>query len=73
MIHKQYASFEEINQDLRILKLQREVDKEYLKLNIQHVKNCLYPTNLLGGVGGITKKLLLTLMVKKIVEKFSER
>jgi hypothetical protein len=73
MIHKQYASFEEINQDLRILKLQREVDKEYLKLNIQHVKNSLYPTNLLGGVGGITKKLLLTLMVKKIVEKFSER
>jgi hypothetical protein len=71
MINKQYTSFEEINQDLRILKLQREVDKEHLKLNMQQVKNSLYPTNLLGGVGGITKKLLLTLAVNKIVKKFS--
>jgi hypothetical protein len=71
MINKQYTSFEEINQDLRILKLQREVDREYLKLNMEQIKNGLYPTNLLGGIGGITKKLLLTLAVNKIVKKFS--
>jgi len=71
MINKQYTSFEEINQDLRILKLQREVDKEYLRLNMEQIKNSFYPTNLLGGIGGITKKLLLTLAVNKIIKKFS--
>lgn len=69
MSEKEYTSFEQINKDLRILKLQREVDKEQLKLNIEQLKTSMYPTSLLGGVGGITKKFLLTLFIKKIVKK----
>ncbi len=71
MMDKKYSSFEQINKDLKILRLQREVDKEQLKLNIEQLKRSLYPTSLLGGVGGITKKFLLTLIIKKVVKKLS--
>ena len=35
---KQYNSFEEIDNQLKILKLQREINKESLKLNLKHSK-----------------------------------
>lgn len=68
---KIYTSFEEIDRDLKILKLQRQIDKEQLKLSVQETKNSLYPTHLLGGFKGIVQKLLLTLFVKKVAQKFS--
>jgi hypothetical protein len=69
-MNRPYTSFEEINHDLRILKLQREIDKEELKLNLQQTKNSLYPTNLLGGFGGVAQKILLTLLAKKLAKRF---
>lgn len=71
MMDKKYSSFEQINKDLKILRLEREVDKEQLKLNIEQLKNSFYPTSLLGGLGGITKKFLLTMVIKKFVKKLS--
>ncbi len=71
MDKKQYTSFAEINQDLRILRLQREIDKEQLKLMVKETKSQLYPTNLLGGMGGIVQKLLISLLAKKLADRFS--
>lgn len=69
MHRKRYSSFEEIDRDLKVLSLQQQVDKESLKLNFQNTKNSLYPTNLLGGIGGIVQKLLLSLVAKKVLKK----
>ncbi len=70
MIPKRYTSFKEIDQDLKILKLQQEIDKENLKLNFQMAKNSIYPTNLMGGLGGIVKNLVISLVAKKLLKKF---
>lgn len=66
---KQYASFSEIDKQLKILSLQREIDLERFKLNIKHFKSELYPTQLMGGFKGVLQKTLLTLVVKKLLKK----
>lgn len=70
MIPKRYTSFKEIDQDLKILKLQQEIDRENLKLTFKSTKNNLYPTHLLGGVGGILQKLIISVVAKKLLNKF---
>jgi len=70
MIPKRYTSFKEIDQDLKILKLQQEIDKENLKLTFQTAKNRIYPTSLLGGFSGIFKKFVISLVAKKLLKKF---
>ncbi|MCM4150266.1 hypothetical protein DHD05_01570 [Arenibacter sp. N53] len=64
-----FNSFEEIDQKLRILKLQRAIDKEQLKGHLNNAKSSLYPTRLLGGFAGITKKLLISFVANKILKK----
>jgi hypothetical protein len=63
---KQYNSFSEIDQRLQILKLQRQIDTESVKLHLNRTKANLYPTVLLGGTKGILQKLLLTFAIKKL-------
>ncbi len=70
MKERKYSSFKEIDQDIRILELQREVDKERLKLAFQNTKEELYPVNILGGIGGVAKKLTISLLLSKILKKF---
>jgi len=65
-----YSSFEQINHDLQVLRLQREIDKESINMNLQQAKNYFNPTHLLGGMKGFLQNLLLTFAVKKIAEKF---
>lgn len=72
MIPKKYTSFKEIDQDLKVLKLQREIDLENMKLNFRQAKSNLYPTSLLGGVGGIIKKFLISIFAKKVLNKFNK-
>lgn len=64
-----YSSFEEIDHDLNILRLQREIDKENLKLNLHRAKTYFHPIHLVGGVKGLLQKLLITLIAKKIANK----
>lgn len=71
MAKPSFNSFDEIDQKLKILKLQREIDKEQLKLHINNVKTTFYPTNLLGGASGIAQKLIISFVVKKLLRKFS--
>ena len=72
MIPKRYSSFEEIDQDLKILKLQQQIDRENLKLKFRETKTSLYPTNLLGGLGGLVQKFFISLFAKKVLNKFSK-
>ena len=67
---KRYNTFNEIDNDLKILSLQREIDKENLKLTFQNTKNNFYPTNILGGFSGIVKKIALSLVAKKLLKRF---
>jgi hypothetical protein len=71
MIHKQYNSFEDIEQDLRILKLQRQIDEEKLKLSFENTKKELYPVNILGGMAPILQKIAISLVAKKVLQKIS--
>jgi len=66
---KRYSTFEEIDTDLKILRLQRDIDKENLKLTYQSTKNNLYPTNLLGGFSGIIQKIVISMVAKKLLKK----
>lgn len=71
MIHKQYNSFEDIEQDLRILKLQRQIDEEKLKLSFENTKKELYPVNILGGMAPLFQKIAISLVAKKVLQKIS--
>ena len=66
-----YTNFEEIDRDLKILRLKREIAAETLQLQASETKKSLYPTQLLGGFSGVIQKLLLSLAVKKLMERFS--
>lgn len=71
MIKAQYTSFEDIDWDLKILKLQRQIDEEQVKLAVQKTKEELYPTNILTGMAPLLQKLALTIVAKKLMNKFS--
>ena len=69
MIQGTYTSFEEIDRDLKILKLQRQIEEEKVKLAVQNTKNELYPTNILGGLAPLLQKVAISLVAKKILKK----
>ncbi|SFU27188.1 hypothetical protein SAMN05216480_10197 [Pustulibacterium marinum] len=63
-----YKSFEEIDNDLAIRKLERDIAAEKVKLNLSKTKEQLMPTNLLGGFTGIARKFIITYIVRKILK-----
>ncbi|MDX1769627.1 MAG: DUF6327 family protein [Arenibacter troitsensis] len=69
MKKSEFSSFNEIDQELKILRLQRQVDREQLKFHLNGLKSNFYPTNILGGFKGVAKKLLLSFVAKKILKK----
>lgn len=48
---RQYSSFDEVDRDLVLLKLQKEVDKERIILSYNNTKESLKPLSLLKGAG----------------------
>ncbi len=66
---KGYSSFNEIDKDLKILRLEREIEVEHIKLGYTRARESLYPTQLLGGVPGILKKLFISIAAKKILNR----
>lgn len=70
---KEYKSFKEIDRHLKVLKLQREIDQESLKLHFHRAKVDLVPGKLLHGIGktfsqkGILKNMLVTLVIEKVL------
>ncbi|MBO0330896.1 DUF6327 family protein [[Muricauda] lutisoli] len=69
MIQTQYTSFNEIDRDLKVLKLQRQIEEEKVKLAIHNTKEELYPTNILNGLAPLIQKVAITLIAKKILKK----
>lgn len=71
MIHTEYKSFEEIDRDLKILKLQQQIQEEKVKLAVQNTKQELYPVNILGGLAPLIQKVTISLVAKKLLNKFN--
>ena len=76
---KEYNSFEEIDARLKVLKLQREIDKESLKLHFYRAKVDLVPSKLLQNLGstftqnGTWKNVLVAFITKKILGMLRKR
>ncbi|MBT8312937.1 MAG: hypothetical protein KJP26_00625 [Maribacter sp.] len=66
---KQYSSFTEIDYRLKILSLQREIDKESLKLNLKRLKFDLYPSNFMVGFKEIVQRSLISLIATKLLKR----
>jgi len=69
---RRYTSFEQIDQDLKYLKLKSQIDKEELKLHFNlskdKLKDTLSPINIIANtVGAIIKKTLILKIVDKIL------
>lgn len=71
MIAKKYSSFEEIDDRLKILRLQKDISRESLKFNLKKSRETFYPTHVLGEFSGVIQKVLLGFILKKILKKFT--
>lgn len=69
---KIYSSFEEIELDLQILKVQREIHVQKIELNLEKTGENLRPINLLEGYIGETNRTTFSLIeqVIKIILQF---
>jgi len=65
MIPKTYNSFEEIDIQLKILKLKRTIDIEHLSYNYNSVKYYLYPKNILMEISNHLKERLIALFFER--------
>ncbi|SHF71882.1 hypothetical protein SAMN05444483_102157 [Salegentibacter echinorum] len=64
---KQYSSYEEIDRDLEILKLQTDIDKEEMKLSLAKTKSAVSPVTIAGNmVGSVLQKALIFKAVAKL-------
>lgn len=68
-IHR-YNSFDEIDERLRILKLETEIDKESFKHDILKFKKNITPAILSGGIGGMVQIVILSFITKKLAKIF---
>ncbi|EAP87768.1 MULTISPECIES: DUF6327 family protein [Croceibacter] len=65
---KIYSSFDEIDKDLKILKLQKDIDLEEVKISYHEVKNSLSPIGLISNVAGaIAQKAFVLKAVNKLL------
>ncbi len=69
---KIYSSFEEIELDLKILKVQREIHAQKIKLNLEKTGENLKPVNLLQDYIGESNRTTFSLIeqIIKIILQF---
>jgi hypothetical protein len=75
---KVYSSYEEIDRDLEILKLQKEIDTRKLSLTVDKTLDNLTPSgmfqNILGNAGtlitksGLLKNVVLPFLINKFIK-----
>jgi hypothetical protein len=70
MIPDSYNSFDEIDNNLKILKLKREIYKEHLKLNLNATKMSLYPVNIMSELRESIQKKALLFIAEYLLKKF---
>jgi hypothetical protein len=65
---KIYETYEEVNHDLKILKLQTQINKEKIRLTTNSIKEDFSPVSVATGIiGKIVKRALILKGVAKIV------
>lgn len=65
---RQYSNFDEIERDLKLLKLQNEIDKERIFLAYNHTKESLSPLSILKRTAGkIFKSALIYKGASKVM------
>lgn len=70
-MRKTYASFEEVNKDLQILDLRRQIAREQVKGNISSIKEELQPPEILSVLGsGMLKKFLISTLIGFVLRRF---
>ncbi len=52
---KRYTSYTDIDRDLEILRLEREIQLEKIKLGMQNLKDDAKPINMVKGYFGLSK------------------
>ncbi len=67
---KKYNSFVEIDNRLKILSLQREIDKERLKLNLKQSKTDLTSFNIVDGFNSYLQIKIMTWVTRKLRKLF---
>ncbi|SIR33433.1 DUF6327 family protein [Maribacter ulvicola] len=71
---KQYHSFKEIDERLKVLDLQRQIDQESIKLQFNSAKKDVIPYQLRQGLGasfiqkGTIKSVVLTFLSGKLLD-----
>ena len=77
---KKYSSFDEIEIELKILKLEKEISFQKLIWNIQKIKEDLSPQNIIEQVIGSYKSILskmyeaiLSTIIPIVINWFSKR
>jgi hypothetical protein len=65
---KRYSSFEEVDQQLKILRLQRDISSERIKLDFNQSLTHFnfYPIRLIEGIGTALQKLVVIFALKKL-------
>ncbi|UAB81944.1 hypothetical protein INR76_04080 [Marixanthomonas sp. SCSIO 43207] len=69
---KRYTTFEEIDRDLKYLKLKSQIDKEELKLSVtttkEDFKDTFSPISIIGSmIGSIAQKALIVKIANSIL------
>lgn len=65
---REYKNFKEIDRDLKLLKLQQEIDKEKVILSINRTKESISPKSILKSAGGsLLKNALIFKATTKIL------
>ena len=70
---RRFNSFEAIDEQLKILALKREIDKECAKLRVLDIKNHLYPVNLVRSMDGTIARVMIPLVISRIMKKIQSR
>ena len=71
MKNREYSSFEEVDKDLRILQLRREIAQEEIKGNLGDLKQRFEPASLFTTLGeGVLKRLVISWVLGFLLRKF---
>ncbi|MGB5402356.1 DUF6327 family protein [Robiginitalea sp.] len=70
-MRKTYDSFEEVDKDLKILDLRRQIAQEQVKGNVSNIKEGLQPPEILSILGsGMLKKLIISSLLGYVLRRF---
>ena len=68
---KTYESFEEVNKDLKILDLRRQIALEQVKGDVASIKEALQPPEILSVLSsGVLKKFIISTLIGFVLRRF---